>query len=400
MVEKIFHQLTGCAEFTIQGDTARFLNLAAKSGFGFWNFRREGEKMLVCCRAGEYKKLRPLARRCRVKLRCEKKWGAPFLLRRLWLRPGLVAGALCAMGLFLFLNSFVWNVRVSGAETYGDGPVLAAARSAGVYPGAGRSSFDPKLAAREIIGELEGLKWAAVNTNGCFIEVAVGEASPAPEFTGREGWSNMIASRAGTILSVEAELGRPEVKPGEAVEQGQLLISGLYEEQLDPWDPRAANPLRTIGPARGRVLAETHREFTVQVSAERKEQRLTGEKQVNRALEIFGVRIPLGLNTVPKEDFRLSHEDVPLKALGVELPVILRQEVYQFTEESRRTLDKAELEQAALLKLRELQKEALPEGSSVLKEELSWSFPEGMCILTDKCRCRENIGLIQEVLVK
>ncbi len=47
----------------------------------FWGFRREGELAVVRGRAREYKKLRPMARRCGVKLRIRSKGGSfPFWL--------------------------------------------------------------------------------------------------------------------------------------------------------------------------------------------------------------------------------------------------------------------------------------------------------------------------------
>ena len=50
-------------------------------------------------------------------------------------------------------------------------------------------------------------------------------------------------------------------------------------------------------------------------------------------------------------------------------------------------------------KLREAQKAELPAGSKVLKEEFTYSFPDGMCILSARCRCQEEIGEVREILV-
>ena len=64
-----------------------------------------------------------------------------------------------------------------------------------------------------------------------------------------------------------------------------------------------------------------------------------------------------------------------------------------------RPLDRKGLKEEALRKLREAQKAELPAGSKILKEELSYSFPDGMCILSAQCRCQEEIGEVREILV-
>ncbi len=399
MVEKLFHLLTGYAQFEIIGDHARFLNMTAKSGFAFWEFSRQGERACVRCRAREYRRLLPFARRCKVRLRCVKKRGLPFQVRRLWLRKGLVLGILCGIGLYCFLSSFVWGVSVSGTDRLSDRQVLEAARNNGVFLGAWKGDFTPKLTAHSIISELPELKWASVNTDGCFVEVAVGEGEKKPEITDDLRWSNMVAAREGTILSIEAERGRPEVALGDTVEKGDLLISGLYQEKIDPYSPPPEKPLETLGAARGSVRAETYREFTVQASAEKKEWLPTGRKQTKAVLRLFGFRIPLGWQGEPPENCRAYRDDAMLTALGVELPVGIEREVFVLLEESSRPMEQEELKAAALLKLREAQKAALPAGSKILKEELTYSFPDGMCIISANCRCEEEIGEIREILV-
>lgn len=400
MIEQFFHALTGYARFEIRGDSARFLNVTAKSGFSLWGFGRRGEAAEACCRAREYRRLRPLARRCHVRLRCVKKGGAPFFTRRLWKRKGLWIGAACGIGIYFFLSGFVWGVSVSGTDRLTDRQVLDAAAASGVYQGAAKSDLDSKLSSRGIIAALPSLRWATVNTDGCFVEVVVSEAAAKPEITDDSRWSNIVATRPGTVRAVNAEHGRPEVKLGDTVEEGDLLISGLYQERLEPWDPRADQPYQAAGAARGSVIAETYREFTVQASGVRRDSVPTGEKRQNLALTLFGLRIPLGLNVEPEGEFRVFRETKTVTALGVPLPLSLERTVYRFTEKRERILNEKELREAALLKLREAQRLELPTGGRVIKETLEFSFPDGMCVLSAKCRCEEEIGENREILVK
>ena len=398
MLLLLFHLLSGSVKFVIFGDAARFLNLAAKSGFSLWGFDREEENSVACCRPQDYRRLRPLAKRSGARLKCLQKRGLPFQIAAWKKRPGLLLGVLCGIAVFWFLSGFVWGVTVSGTETLGDEIILKSARHNGVYPGARKSSFTPRLAAHGLMGEVPKLGWATVNTDGCYVEVVVQEAEQQPEVSDDTTLSNLIATRAGTVLMVEAERGRPEVVPGDTVQAGDLLISGSYQEKLDPWSPMPDDPFEAVGAARGRVIAETYREFAVQVSAQKKIVVPTGKRQVNRTLIVFGLRLPLGLNDEPSGEWRQYQKITRLSALGAELPLAIEETVYEFTEEQTRTLSKEELKSAALYKLRQAQRASIVPGGFVSKEKLAFSFPDGLCVLSAQCRCQEEIGEIQKVL--
>lgn len=399
MIERFFHWLIGFAEFEICGDYARFLNMTARSGFSLWGFSKSEDAARACCRARDYRRLRPLAHRCGVRLCCKRKCGLPFYVRLALRRKGMVVGSACAAAIYVFLGSFVWGISVKGTQTLTDRAVMDSAGSNGVYIGAAKSSFVPRLSARGIISDLPELKWAAVNTDGCFVEIAVSESAETPGITDDTKWSNIVAAKAGKILAIEAEHGRPEVAIGDIVAEGDLLISGLYQEKTDPYAPVPDDPYQSLGAARGRVIAETYREFTVQVSPIKRVQRLTGEKKTNSLLNVFGLRLPLGLNTTPQKDCQTYSRVHTLTALGTELPISLERDIYRFTEEYDKTLSEEEQKQEAVFKLREAQRAALPEKGKILSEQLDFNFSQEGCTLTAKCRCEEEIALLLEISV-
>lgn len=397
MVEKIAHYLTGWVEFQVSGNGPRFLNAAAKTGVEFWGFRREGDKTILRGTPGDYKRLRPIFRRCKARPRIRKKRGLPFLEARLWKRKGLVLGTLCGTGVYLFLSGFCWGVTVTGTETLTRAQVLKVAGEKGVCVGASLRDLDPKSAALAIQNALPEATWLSVNTDGCFVEVALREALPAPEVVDDREWSNIVASRAGTVLSVEAERGRPEVAMGETVEAGQLLIAGLYQQEVDPYSPVPEELYQVLGAARGSVMALTYREFTVEVPRERVSLVPSGKRQETRSLVIFGVRIPLGLYNVPEGEYRSWKDTACWTPLGKTLPVAVETVTYEPLEEVSQSLEEDAWKEAALLELRRLQKEELPPGSQVVEETLTYEFRESMCVLTAQCRCQEEIGVVKKI---
>mgnify|MGYP000441203570 CR=1 FL=1 len=220
MLEKAAHWLTGWIEMEIQGDGARFLNAAAKMGVEFWGFQRENGRLLVRGRPREYRNLRDLARRCRAHPRLRKRGGLPFFTARLQKQKGLLLGALVGVGVYVYLSGFCWGVTVTGDQRLTQAQVLQAARENGVYLGCSLYGLDAKAAGMAIRNDLEEAAWLSVNEDGCFLEVAVNEADPAPQVVNDREWSNMVASRAGTVLSIQAEWGGQRSPRGTPCREG------------------------------------------------------------------------------------------------------------------------------------------------------------------------------------
>lgn len=398
MLTRIYHWLAGYVEFSVKGDGARLFTLAAKRGLLLWGFGREEGMAVARVRPRTYKKLRPLFKRCGAAGRIRVKRGLPFQSMRLWARKGLIMGAFLGAALYWYLSGFIWGVSVCGTEKLTANEVLRAAEESGVYEGARREALRTTKPEGKLQSLLPELSWVSVNTDGCFAQVALKEGTAKPEPEKQPQLSNIVAARAGRIVKLEAQEGRPEVEQGETVTQGQLLIAGLYEERLDPWNPRPY-PYRKAGAARGSVTAETYREFAVQVSATDREPVEEG-RSTKLWLEAFGARIPLGLSVRYEGEQRQWSETSRLKLLGVELPICLRRQTTVYLEERERALSEEEQKAAALRKLREAQRAQLPKGSRILREKLEFSFSEGICVLSARCRCWEEIGVPEIILVE
>ncbi len=400
MLERLFHWLFGYVEFTVRGGAPRLFTMAAKNGLLLWDFAWEEETARARIKAREYRRLPPLCRRSGAITRLEKKRGLPFFAARLARRKGLLAGAVLGAALFWYLSGFVWGVTVTGTETVTRRQVRDAAAQYGVSVGCPRAELKPRQAAHGILAQIGRLSWASVNTDGCFVEVAVKEGEPAPEAETQEKWSNLVASRGGVVVSAQAEQGRLEVQPGDVVERGQLLVSGLYQYVPDPYRAQPTHPAQIVGPARGSVIAETYREFTARAGSTQARQVPAGEREERAFLRLFGLRLPLGLWGQPAGDFRFSQSVSAWEVLGVQLPVALERERYDPVETRSVTLSREEQRDAALRALRQLQREELPQGAEILEEELRFTYTEEGCTVTARCRCWEEIGQIQEILVE
>lgn len=372
--------------------------MAAKNGLLLWDFAWGGETAVPGCG-------RRSTGGCRS---CAAAAGLPppgeearlaLLYGPAGRRKGLLAGAVLGAALFWYLSGFVWGVTVTGTETVTWRQVRDAAANT-VFPWAAPGTAEappgrprhpgPDRAAELGVGQHRRLFCGGGGEGG----------GAAPEAETQEKWSNLVASRGGVVVSAQAERGRLEVQPRGCGGAGPA--AGLRPVPVRPRPlPGPAHP---PGADRGPGPGQRHRRDLPGVHRPGGEHPdpagpFRGEGGAHLP-PLFGLRLPLGLWSQPAGEFRFSQSVSAWEALGVQLPVVLERERYDPVETRQVILSREEQRDAALRALRQLQREELPQGAEILEEELRFTYTEEGCTVTARCRCWEEIGQIQEILVE
>lgn len=387
-MKKITHWVLGTATARVSGDTARFMNIAVKTGLRPIRLQKDGKDVLFTLYAKDYKKLHKIKQRTHARVKLAEKSGFPFRFRRMLRRPGLLLGTALGVALMLFLSGFYWEMTISGEDIpYAESEILAAAKRVGVYIGAPRST-DTALASVALLEELPELSWASFNTEGCTVQLELRTSVTKAEGAEHDGTGDIVASRAGLIHSITAQNGTVLVKVGSACAAGQVLVSGITQVG-DPYDPEY-NPVRCFYTrARAEILAETQRTFTASCPLSTETVRET-DLGTQRALYILGVRVPLSLSGAPKG--QMAYTRTPFVLQGHTLPLWV-ETVRVYEEETVPvTFTEEEAQRRALENLHQLQKLALGEDGRVLTENITYQTKNGAVYVTSRCVCLENIA--------
>lgn len=387
-MKKITHWVLGTATARVSGDTARFMNIAVKTGLRPIRLQKDGKDVLFTLYAKDYKKLHKIKQRTHARVKLAEKSGFPFRFRRMLRRPGLLLGTALGVALMLFLSGFYWEMTISGEDIpYAESEILAAAKRVGVYIGAPRST-DTALASVALLEELPELSWASFNTEGCTVQLELRTSVTKAEGAEHDGTGDIVASRAGLIHSITAQNGTVLVKVGSACAAGQVLVSGITQVG-DPYDPEY-NPVRCFYTrARAEILAETQRTFTASCPLSTETVRET-DLGTQRALYILGVRVPLSLSGALKG--QTAYTRTPFVLQGHTLPLWV-ETVRVYEEETVPvTFTEEEAQRRALENLHQLQKLALGEDGRVLTENITYQTKNGAVYVMSRCVCLENIA--------
>nr|WP_296168165.1 sporulation protein YqfD [uncultured Ruminococcus sp.] len=230
MLLKIIRFLRGNVDFTASGKfPERFINITAKNGVNIWNPVPAKNAISASMYLSDYKKIRTLAKKSRVKTKITAKHGMPFIVNRYKARTGLFAGAVFGIILCIFLSNFIWSVKISGTEEISNIYLESLLSDNGISVGVWKNNLDVDQIERNIQRKCGDVRWMSINITGSLVTVEVKETYKKPKLDTSKNPCNVKAVKDGVITRIQAYNGKPVVTKGSGVVNGQVLVSGLDE---------------------------------------------------------------------------------------------------------------------------------------------------------------------------
>ncbi|MBR1482689.1 MAG: sporulation protein YqfD [Ruminococcus sp.] len=307
----------GYVAFTAFGKfPERLLNLAAVRGIRLWQPSPLADGLQGYMSLSDYRRIRPLAKKARVRCRVKKRRGLPFLLRRYRGRGGLLFGAALGAILLIVLSQFLWSYRIIGAEHLSESRIRDALAAHGVTVGSYRGHLDVEPIERALLSELDNITWVSINLLGCTADVEVHEKAQKPDIQSLEP-CNIKAAADGVITRINIREGFVAVKEGSGVAKGELLISGL--------NPTKQGGVRYMH-ADADVYADviSHRELKIPKRFDYDS--LSENKTERRRLRLLWIEMPFSLSFTRYDHSAMSVREENLTLNGTALPLGVRTE--------------------------------------------------------------------------
>ncbi len=230
----------------------------------------------------DYPKLRTLCEKRGESLKLLHRQGLYWLLGDLLRRPVLLLGMAVLLSLVLYLPTRVLFIRVEGNKTIPANQILEAAEQSGIRFGASRREVRSEKMKNALLGAVPELQWAGVNTAGCVATISVRERTIVEDGEKVAGVTSIVALRDGIITSCTVTSGTALCTVGQAVREGQTLVSGYTDCGICIRAERSE----------GEIYAQTNREIcavtpanclavTGTVELKRKYSLLLGKKRIN-----------------------------------------------------------------------------------------------------------------------
>lgn len=317
--DEAYAALFGSCTFEIKGKyPERFINLVAKKDFGIRDVEYTTDGLRAKIIASRYRRLLPIARKCSVRLKVTKKSGLPFLITPFMHRPGIPLGILIFFITLWFLSQFVWFIELpKDLSTETTELIEQQLDESGLKAGVLRSHLSGTVIADELILNVPYISWAGVSIIGSNVTVEAKEIKNELKPIDRSSPRNLVASCSGVIESVLCTSGQAVVGKGDAVMQGELLISGVVE-----YDDQSIHFVY----AEGEVIARTNFYLTSRVEYEQKQYTRTGKIYTLHKVNLFGLELPFWLGKMPEGNYDRECESIILEISGKRLPFEYRTE--------------------------------------------------------------------------
>ncbi len=383
---KLYRFLVGYVRFAATGEfPERLLNLFAGQYVSVWNVQHKQGVLYANLLVQDYKNIRRLRGKTGITTRVQHKYGLPFILRKYKKRSGFAVGFLLFFALLHLGSMFVWNVQVSGTKQLDPAQILTVCQKLGLREGALRTGINTEQVRTRLALQVEGIAWAAVNIEGVKATIEITEIQN-PDAQQQRLPCNLRAASDGKILAIEVTEGQTMVQPGDAVAQGQLLVSGVVEY---------ADKTTAFKHASGKIVAQTTRQEEVFIPFAQTYTQGTGKVTRRQVLSFFGLKIPLYLGSV-KGEYQKQTATHHIIHKEMYLPIYIHSATFSEQITRHCTVDAATAEQMARDQLATREKEQFTDVEILQSTDQVEQQADGIR-LRRQYVCKENIA-IQEKL--
>lgn len=208
----------------------RFMNICRKQRVTIWNLKRDKSvRLKLNIRAKEFKQICQIAKRTNCKVKIKKKKGIPFLIHRYQKRKFFFLLLIIFILLLVGSSQFVWNVEMQEEQGRILENIEKDIEEAGLKTGKWKANIDTKEIINKVRLKRQDIAWMGIELKGTNAIVKLVKADEKPDIINEDDYCNIVSDKTGVITKINAQNGTANVKEGDVVKQGEVLINGWME---------------------------------------------------------------------------------------------------------------------------------------------------------------------------
>ena len=201
-----------------------------ENGIYLENLKREKSTIIkASVPVKEFRNVAKIAKDSKCKIKIKSKKGLPFILNRYRKRKIFAISLLLVLVSLVVLSGFIWNIEIIGNQTISSEEILNIVKGEGLETGKLKRKIDPKKIVEKIRLNRSDISWVGIKISGTNAIIEIVEADKAPNVINKDDYCNIIANKDAMIVSANAQNGTLQVKNGDVVKQGSVLIAGWLE---------------------------------------------------------------------------------------------------------------------------------------------------------------------------
>ena len=263
----------------ISGLYEDFLNYLIENEFYITKVRRTDFGITLICAAKDYCRIAKLARKFQCRTKVVKRKGVYFRLRRLITRKS-VAVAVLSVFIYIFLFSkLIWRIDVITPNQNITEDVYGLLYKNEVYTGAVFNQDKNQNIIQQIFMNVEDVGYVTLNFYKGILTCKVDPVVERMPYLDSSFEGNIVATQNGVIEDLRVYSGFSQVKTGQSVTQGDVLVSATYIDRN--------GTLQQVMP-RAYIKANCVKKYVAQVKLEKDVYLRTGDFTQRKTIKFAG----------------------------------------------------------------------------------------------------------------
>lgn len=291
LLKIFFNYIFGYVRIYIEGYyIERFINICTSKKIVIWNLKREaGIKLFFNAGINEFRELCKIAKRTQCKIKIEDKKGIPFILHR-YKKRKIFAGFLLAIIVVIAISSnFIWNIQIEAQDDEEFENIEQDLEAVGLKVGTAKSEIDTKEIMNKLRLKRDDIAWVGMELKGTNMIVKLVKADQKPEIVDDSEYCNIVSDKEGIITKINVQNGTANVKVGDTVKEGMVLVNGWMEGKY--------TGVRYVH-AKAEIEAKIWYTENITIPYNATETIETGEEEVNYGIKLnnFEINFPKGVS--------------------------------------------------------------------------------------------------------
>ena len=391
MLAWLNHSLFGFLFIEMTGfSPERFLNMCSVHEIELWKVANTGHSYHFYMTVPGFRKIKPLIRKSKVRLKILKKFGLPFFLHRNRKRKLYAAGFI---GFFLILYSlslFLWDIEFNGNRMYTYDTLLKFCESEDIRYGMRKGKINCDVLEEALRTKFPEITWVSARVSGTRLLVKIKENEVLSQIPAKDNTPcDIVAEKDGLITSMIVRSGVPMVAIGDQGEKGQVLVSGTLPIIGDDGEVVNVHYVR----ADGDIIARTGYEFKKQIPLYRTVDVETGKTRKGLYFKAFHYSFLLIPPKPEGTSWKLTMEEEQLHLFqNFYLPLYVGKITGKEYISYERPYTDEEKNQIAEKTNDSFQKKLLEKGVQILENHVKILDNESLCQISIDVVAKEPVG--------
>ena len=392
IIKKIINYINGYLRIVVEGYyIERFMNICRNKNYMMWNIKKNNDiKLVLNVEIKNFKEICKIARKTQCKVKIKAKRGLPFLLNKYKKRKLFALFLILILSVVFFSSHFVWNIEIVEENGLTIENIAEDIHEAGLRIGELKTNIDTKEIINKVRLERDDVAWMGIELKGTNAIVRLVKADEKPDMIDEDEYCNIVSDKNGVITKINAQDGTANVKVGDTVSDGEVLINGWMEGKY--------TGIRYVH-AKGEIEARVWYTMNKTIEYKTTEKQYTGNVETSYGIKInnFEINFPKGVSKFKFYDTIETENKIKLFS-NFYLPI----SVIKMTEQEYEEVEKIySVEEAKNLGIQEIEKELesqIENKENIVNKNINTYENENSIDIYVTYEVLENIGTNEKIV--